>query len=209
MKINSIRQQSDKQNFRGFEGKAAKVVTEKLGSQAANFIQKHPAFIAGLAGSSVVGQKIIMSGSEATIGPVMDIGIGKAITAAAGEHDERIKQSSKTQAIRTFSQSVGGTITGVAIRSIMIAAMTAVCMKAGECAGKEFGKLIAGDAKENLYKLTENASSWGKALGGAVSIVVMMFTNFLLDVPLVNWINKKVTNIFSPEKNKKEGGLNG
>ena len=68
MKVNSIQQQ----NFRGG-------FSDKLASK----IAKNPKLvgaIAGLAGCSVVAQKLVMSSGEATIGPVMDLTVGKAIT---------------------------------------------------------------------------------------------------------------------------------
>ena len=76
-------------------------------------VVNRPGLVSVLAGSSVVAQKIVMSGSEAVVGPMMDVGIGKVITKATGETDGRTNESSKVQAIRTFAQSVGGTIVGV------------------------------------------------------------------------------------------------
>ncbi len=193
MKINSINKQSNRQNFNG------------LADSATKFISKHPGVVAGLAGSSVIAQKIVMSGSEAAIGPVIDIGIGKAITKYNGEQDDRTNQSSKTQAIRTFSQAVGGTIVGIVIRGLAIGAMCALALKAGKKAKGDFGKLIAKDTNENAYKLGESAASWGKALGGAAATLVMMVTNFIIDVPVINAINKKVTEIFNSDKKEDKG----
>ena len=167
-----------------------------------NFIAKHPTAITALAGSSVVAQKIVMSGSEATIGPVMDIAIGKAITKATDEKDGRTNESSEKQAIRTFSQSIGGTITGVAIRGLCIAAATACCAKAGEKAGSAIANTIS--EKGNTYLKAENAKKWGKSIGGAAAIGVMMFTNFLIDAPFINQINKVVTNGVNHFKSKKQ-----
>ncbi len=196
MKINSIQQQ---QNFQG-----------SLLDKSSKFIAKHPVAIAGLAGSSVVAQKIVMSGSEATIGPCMDIAIGKTITKATNEKDGRTNQSSKVQAVRTASQSVGGTITGVIIRSLCILGATALCAKLGSKAGSKIANVINPDKlsqESNLYKFKENASAWGKNIGGAAAILVMTCTNFLIDVPLINAINKKATSIFlkkNPQNEAKE-----
>ncbi len=190
MKINSIRQQ---QNFKGGAADAA-----------VNFIAKHQVGIAGLAGASVVAQKIVMSGSEAVIAPMIDVGIGEVITKTTNEKDNRTRQSSKTQAIRTHAQATGGTITGVAIRALCIAASTLLMSKLGEKTGSKIGEMINPEklsSSKNLYKYQENAAAWGKSIGGAAAIVVMMFTNFLLDIPLVNFINKKITDIVSKDKN--------
>lgn len=190
MKIENVKIQNSQPSFKG-----------KLANKVVNLVSDHPIAIAGLAGSSVVAQKIVMSGSEATIGPVMDIGIGKVLTKITGEKDDRINQSSKTQAIRTCTQSVGGTITGVIIRSVCIALATAGLMKAGSVAGGKIAEIInqGNNGKvfskaENLFEYKENARAWGKTLGGAIAIGVMMFTNFLIDAPLVNYLNKKMTN---------------
>ena len=39
-------------------------------------------------------------------------------------------------------------------------------------------------------------SSWGKNIGGAAATMIMMVTNFIIDAPLINWINKKITPLF-------------
>ena len=79
MKVNSI----SNQNFKG-----------SFGEKTVGFITKHPTLLATLAGSSVIAQKVVMSASEATIGPAMDIGIGKTITKIT---DEKTEEQSKVQ----------------------------------------------------------------------------------------------------------------
>ncbi len=182
---NSINAQAKQPNFNG-----------KLANQAVNFISKHPMFVTGLAGSSVIAQKIVMSGSEATIGPLMDIAIGKGITKITNEQDDRTNQSSKIQAIRTCSQSVGGTITGVLIRAACIFGSTALLMKAGQKAGGKIAEIINPTKISKAvdeYHYVKNAENWGKTVGGALAIAVMMFTNFVIDAPFINAINKKMT----------------
>ena len=188
MKINSINTTTPRQNFKG---SSLDVVSKFMG--------KHPEAIIGLAGSSVIMQKIVMSGAEATIGPVMDIAIGKTITKATGEKDGRTNQSSKTQAIRTSAQAIGGTITGVIIRGICIAATTALLMKAGKNTGSKVAKTLTSNGKvspDNVYEFTNRMQSWGKNVGGAAAVAVMAVTNFVIDAPFINMINKKMTNIF-------------
>ena len=204
MKLNSINQQNN-QNFKG------------LGSWATKTFAKHPMAMVGLAGSSVVAQKIVMSGSEAVVGPVMDVAIGEVITKAAGETDGRTRESSKVQAIRTFSQSVGGTIIGVIIRLLCIGAVTALCAKGGEKLGGYLKKLvnetaeattkeITGKANEiNKYLKEKDLQKWGKSLGGAIATLVMLVTNFIIDAPFINWINKKATDVVDKfDKNKEQ-----
>ena len=124
MKIQSINRN---QNFKGF---------------ATDFLMNNQNFVTGLAGSSVISQKVVMSGAEATIGPCMDVAIGKGITKIANEKDGKTNQSSKAQAIRTTSQAVGGTIVGVIIRGACIAAATALFSKVGEKAGGKIAQII-------------------------------------------------------------------
>ncbi len=185
MKISSIQQQ----NFRG-----------SLGDKIVKKIAEHPTFpakIAGLAGCSVVAQKLVMSAGEATIGPAVDIGVGKAITKITDEKDGRTNQSSKVQAVRTFSQTLGGTITGIAIRLACIGAATAFCRWAGGKAGSNLADILTKTNSEKLrpadkFKYSEHMEKWGKNLGGALATCVMMVTNFVIDAPLINAINKKV-----------------
>ena len=195
MKVNSINT-TPRQNFKG----------NPLNLMS-NFMEKHPEAIIGLAGSSVVAQKIVMSGAEATIGPVMDIAIGKTITKATGEKDGRTNQSSKTQAIRTSAQAIGGTITGVIIRAICIAATTAILMKSGKKAGSKAAQILTDNGKispDNIYEFTNRMQSWGKNVGGAVAVAVMAITNFVIDAPFINVINKKMTNLFDKKPETSE-----
>lgn len=184
MKISSVRNQ---QNFKGSNLSAV-----------GKFVSKHPMEIAGLAGLGAIAQKVVMSGSEAVIGPAMDIGIGKAITKITDEKDGRTNDSSKKQATRTFSAAVGGTIVGVVVR--------AICMTAATIASSKAGGYIASTVADanNSYLKAENAKMWGKSIGGAVAIFVMMFTNFLIDAPLINKINKAVTDMNTKFAEKKK-----
>ena len=201
MKINSINQQQNKQNFNG-------IGYDKLVKR----IVDSPAAVTALAGSSVVAQKIVMSGSESIVGPIMDIGIGHAITKATGETDGRTNESSKVQAIRTFSQSVGGTIVGVVIRVACIAAATALFAKVGEKAGGKIADIVNEANKEgqrsfskaeNAFLYKDNMEKWGKNVGGAAATLVMLVTNFIIDAPFINWMNKKVTDVVDKFENKK------
>lgn len=191
MKIQSIQQQNS--SFRGID----------IGS-ASNFIAKHPGFVAGVAGSSVAAQKMVMSASELAFAPAIDIGIGKAITKITNEKDGRTNQSSKVQAVRTVAQTVGGTITGVAIRLLCIGIATAAVAKLGSKAGEEIGKRIDISGLHNKYEMHENAAALGRSIGGIVATFVMMVTNFVLDIPIINWINKKISNVVFKNADDKE-----
>ena len=202
MKVTNVKiQQTNRnQNFRGS-------LTDTVANTFANN-SKLVAGIAGLATSSVVGQKIVMSGSEAVVGPAMDIGIGKAITKVTNEKDGRTNQSSKVQAIRTAAQSIGGTITGVAIRLGCIALATLALSKAGQKGGSAIADTLLDKGKisaDNAYEFTEHMAKWGKTVGGAVAIAIMTVTNFIIDAPFINMINKKMTDIFDKKPNKEQG----
>ena len=147
MKISSINNQ---QNFRG---------------NPTNFFSKNAPAIAGLASASVVAQKLVMSAAEAGLGPVMDIGIGKTISTLAGEKDGRFEESSKVQAVRSFSQTVGGTITGVIIRAIAIGLATFGVIKAASKVGEKTGgflaKAINPNGDKSSYLIDREGSAWG------------------------------------------------
>ncbi|MBR2069330.1 MAG: hypothetical protein IJ877_06165 [Candidatus Gastranaerophilales bacterium] len=190
MKIQSIQQQN--QNFKGIDI-----------SNVTNFVAKHPGLVSGVASSSVVAQKLVMSGSEVSLAPLIDLGTGKAITTITKEKDGRTNQSAKVQAVRTVSQTVGGTITGVIIRALCIGAMTALLVKAGGKAGEEISAQINKSGNNNAYEIQKNAAAIGKNIGGLIATFVMMGTNFLLDVPIINFINKKISDVvFKEDKNK-------
>ena len=48
-------------------------------------------------------------------------------------------------------------------------------------------------------------AKWGKTVGGAVAIAIMTVTNFIIDAPFINMINKKMTDIFDKKPNKEQG----
>ena len=199
MKVNSISQQNS-QNFKG----------------VASWIAKNPkvaAGVAGLAGSSVIAQKIVMSGAEATIAPIVDIGVGKALTAASGETDGRTNESSKVQAVRTFAQATGGTIVGVAVRLACIgattAAITAACAKGGGKLAKAVADVVNPEKLDtnklaDKFDFDRKMTAWGKSVGGAAAIAVMLVTNFLIDAPFINWINGKVTQMVDKKSGNQE-----
>ena len=195
MKINAIQSQNNQQNFRG----------SGIDS-AAKFITKNSKFVAGLAGVSAITQKLVMSASEGTMGPVIDVGLGHIFKKVADEKDDRTIQSSNAQAVRTFSQVVGGTIVGIIVRAILIGGSILAFSKIGEKAGgalsKKISQLINPNNSKNVFLVQDKAAEYGKNIGGALATVVMMVTNFVFDVPLINFINKNVTKLIHPQNNE-------
>ena len=194
MKVQSIKQQNI-----SYRGNISKLT---------DFVTKHPGLIAGIAGSSVAMQKMVMSTSEVAFAPAIDIGVGKLITKITDEKDGRTNQSSKVQAVRTISQTVGGTITGIIIRLASIGAVTALLVKSGDKLGAEIASKINKSGTNNSYEIQKNASALGKNIGGLLATFIMMFTNFLLDVPIINYINKKISDVVF-KNNKSEEVKNG
>lgn len=204
MKVNSINQQT--QNFKkqqNFKGKG-------LSDALVDVVMKHPiAAATTLASSSAIAQKVVMSGSEALIGPFVDIATGRAITKITKEKDGRTNQSSKVQAIRTFAQAVGGTIVGVAVRAVCIGGAGIALGKIAQKGTGQIAKIVNPnniDKTKDLFKYQENLDKWSKSVGGFVAILAMLVTNFVIDPPLINFINKKATNALDmvAQKNKKQ-----
>ena len=127
MKIESIKQQNS-----SYRGDISKLT---------GWVADHPGVVASLAGASVVAQKAIQSTAEVAFAPNIDIWIGKGITKATGEEDGRTNQSSKVQAVRTVSQTVGGSITGIIIRLLCVGGMTALLVKTGGKVGEDIAKI--------------------------------------------------------------------
>ncbi len=190
MKIQSIEQQNN-----SFRGKGA--------SKLVQVIADHPGVVAGLASASVISQKLVLSASELALGPAMDITIGKTITKITDEKDGRTNQSAKLQAIRTAAQTIGGTIVGVAVRAVCIGGMTALFMKGGQKIETELYKVVNPKETKNIYELSQRAGKLGRDVGGALSVAVMMVTNFLCDIPIINFLNKKISDAVDYIKDQK------
>ena len=120
------------------------------------------------------------------------------------DEDDRVMQSSKAQAVRTFSQTVGGTITGFSIRAICIYGLIAAFAKAGGKVGEKIaksansstlkiGELINPNGKLNEYQLQESATAWAKIAGGTLSTITMLATNFIFDIPIINAMNSALS----------------
>ena len=58
--------------------------------------------------------------------------------------------------------------------------------------------------KANNYEYAEKMASWGKSVGGAVALGVMLVTNFIIDAPFINKINKKTTDLINKISKKED-----
>ena len=103
--------------------------------------------------------------------------------------DERTKEVS---AARTVAKIIAGTTTGVIVRYACIAAANAFTRKPG--AGVK--KLSTLFYPKNSKITTKKLNKYINFMGTALSLGVMMFTNFLIDAPLTKFLtNKFISNI--------------
>ena len=101
-------------------------------------------------------------------------------------HNKNVDEKTrKVSVARTIAKIIAGTLTGVAIRWGCIKAMN---MKIFE--------------PSNFFKVSKDAfDQYKNAMGTIVALVVMMFTNFLIDAPLTKFL----TNIMI-DKDDSPGG---
>lgn len=131
---------------------------------------------------SSVGQRVIIGATALALQPIIDLKNKKV--------DKRTREISAT---RSIARAFVGTATGIGVRW--------GCIKLGEAfskAGKAFdfkitekqaSKLAAAGRKvvKSLADATpEQVRGYAGVMGTIVALGVMLFTNFLLDVPLVN-----------------------
>ena len=117
------------------------------------------------------------------------------------------EETRKVSVARTIGKIIAGTLTGFAIRKGCIKAIGAWSKKAGDV--DKAGNLIKLNKLNTFFtpkgKLANNPDAFEQyknALGTIVALVVMMFTNFLIDAPLTKFI----TNFLIDDGKKPDGG---
>jgi|GEM_PF-5429882 len=119
-------------------------------------------------------QRIVIGSTAMFLQPMIDLKNKKV--------DDKTRQ---TAASRSFSRAIVGTISGIAVRT--------GCIKLGEKLS-ENGKAFWFDGLNKLNK--DQFQNYSKAVGNVLALGVLLFTNFLFDVPLITkmstYINKKV-----------------
>jgi len=92
---------------------------------------------------------------------------------AIDAHNKNVDEKTrKVSVARTIAKIVAGTLTGFAIRKACIKAMDLKMFK-----------------PSNAVKVTKDAfEQYKNAMGTIVALVVMLFTNFLIDAPLTKWL---------------------
>lgn len=111
----------------------------------------------------------------------------------------------KISAARTVAKIIAGTLTGVAIRAGCIKAIDAFSKLPAQLAknvkNPKLKTLFTPDAA--LTGALKDLTHYKKALGTIISLVVMTFTNFLIDAPLTKFLtNKFVDKIHEKDKAK-------
>ena len=105
----------------------------------------------------------------------------------------------KISAARTVAKIIAGTLTGVAIRAGCIKAIDAFSKLPAQLKNVKNPKLKTLFTPEAaLNGVLKDLTHYKKALGTIISLVVMTFTNFLIDAPLTKFLtNKFVDKILS------------
>ncbi len=150
-----------------------------------------------LTNMSSVGQRVIIGATAVTLQPLIDLRNKKV--------DKRTREISAT---RSIARAAGGTATGIVIRWGCIK-LAEACSKAGKAldfkvTDKQVNKLAkAGrQAVKSLAEATPaQVKGYAGVMGTIIALGVMLFTNFLVDVPLVNGIqNFLVDKVFKLDK---------
>lgn len=183
MKISSV---TENTNFKG-----GPLV---LGSAASNAFQK-------LAKWSSPEQRLVIGSTALFLQPLIDL-----------QNKNVDSETRELNASRSISRAIVGTATGFAIRKACIGLATSVAEKGPK---SWLGRLLSSSNIENLKdhlkngaplkpelvknfqsmsekRLQEVIVNYGKVLGTALALGVMLFTNFLVDVPCINKLSKKV-----------------
>lgn len=99
-------------------------------------------------------------------------------------------ETRKVSAARTVAKIIAGTTTGVAIRSACIHSIDALSVYPEDVSpNMKFKKLRSLFAPSK--GLLENLNQYKKSLGTILSLVVMVFTNFLIDAPWTKFLTNK------------------
>lgn len=119
-------------------------------------------------------------------------------------HNKKVDEDTrKVSAARTVAKIIAGTLTGVAIRSGCIHAIDAFTKMPHEIKpDMKFKKLRAFFTPS--AGILDDLSQYKKTLGTIVSLVVMVFTNFLIDAPLTKFLTNKFIERINDKKLQKQ-----
>lgn len=120
------------------------------------------------------GQRIVIGASAMFLQPVIDL------------KNKRVDDTTRQAAAsRSFSRAIIGTISGIAVRG--------TCIELGKKLSEK-GRYCFIDALKTATP--EQVQNYSKAVGNAMALAVLLVTNFIFDVPLINkmsaYINEKI-----------------
>lgn len=121
------------------------------------------------------------------------------------------EETRKVSVARTVAKIIAGTLTGYYVRAGCINLIDEMTKLPSEVKNPNSfgGKLrmlfTPDDAKTGALK---SLKKYKNALGTTISLVVMLFTNFLIDAPLTKYLTNLFTDKFIKPKDQKGGTVN-
>lgn len=121
------------------------------------------------------------------------------------------EETRKVSVARTVAKIIAGTLTGYYVRAGCIKLIDEMTKLPSEVKNPNSfgGKLrmlfTPDDAKTGALK---SLKKYKNALGTTISLVVMLFTNFLIDAPLTKYLTNLFTDKFIKPKDQKGGAVN-
>lgn len=121
------------------------------------------------------------------------------------------EETRKVSVARTVAKIIAGTLTGYYVRAGCIKLIDEMTKLPSEVKNPNSfgGKLrmlfTPDDAKTGALK---SLKKYKNALGTTISLVVMLFTNFLIDAPLTKYLTNLFTDKFIKPKDQKGGTVN-
>jgi len=117
------------------------------------------------------------------------------------------EETRKVSIARTVAKIIAGTFTGYFVRAGCIKLIDAMTKLPSEVNPKTFGgkwrMLFTPDAAKT--GVLKDLKQYKNAIGTILALVVMLFTNFLIDAPLTKYL----TNLFTDKINKHQKGQGG
>ncbi len=136
---------------------------------------------------NAIHQRLALGAAALAFQPIIDL-----------SNKEIDEETRKVSAVRSAAKAIIGTATGVVVRGATIA-LGKKLFKKPEDVSKIFGKQIAEFSlnKEAIERIPT-------AVGTLAGLAVMMFSNFLVDAPLVNLAMAKINEAMDTDKPEKE-----
>lgn len=146
-----------------------------------------------------VGQRVLIGATALGLQPLIDFNNKKV--------DKKTRQSS---AARSIARAIIGTATGVAVRGATI--------KFADRFVKEGKILDFKMSEEQIAKMTasgkkvvtsladaskDQIKNYSATIGTLIGLAVMIFTNFAIDVPAINWMQNKIMDKVNSGKQNK------